>query len=30
MRRALGFKLTTFGARLLGFVAYLEAHDAGT
>ena len=27
MRRALGFKLTTFGTRLLGFVAYLEAHD---
>ena len=27
MRRALGFKLTTFGTRLLGFVAYLETHD---
>lgn len=27
MRRALGFKLTTFGTRLLGFVAYLEARD---
>lgn len=26
MRRALGFKLTTFGTRLLGFVAYLETH----
>lgn len=26
MRRALGFKLTTFGGRLLGFVTYLEAH----
>jgi len=25
MRRALGFKLTTFGQRLLSFVAYLEA-----
>jgi len=27
MRRALGFKLTTFGQKLLSFVAYLEAHD---
>jgi len=27
MRRALGFKLTTFGQRLLSFVDYLEAHD---
>jgi len=27
MRRALGFKLTTFGTRLLGFVAYLEARN---
>jgi integrase len=27
MRRALGYKLTTFGTRLLGFVAYLEARD---
>lgn len=27
MRRGLGFKLTVFGTRLLGFVAYLEAHD---
>ena len=26
MRRALGFKLTTFGNRLLSFVRYLEAH----
>ena len=25
MRRALGFKLTTFGQRLLSFVSYLEA-----
>jgi len=24
MRRALGFKLTTFGQRLLSFVGYLE------
>jgi site-specific recombinase XerD len=28
MRRALGFKLTTFGYRLFDFVAYLEAHHA--
>lgn len=28
MRRGLGFKLTTFGQRLLSFVAYLERHDA--
>ncbi len=27
MRRALGFKLTTFGQKLLSFVDYLEAHD---
>jgi hypothetical protein len=27
MRRALGFKLTTFGHRLLGFVTYLEVHQ---
>jgi len=27
MRRALGFKLETFGQRLLSFVGYLEAHD---
>lgn len=27
MRRALGFKLTTFGQKLLSFVGYLEAHD---
>ena len=27
MRRALGFKLTTFGARLFSFIDYLEAHD---
>lgn len=27
MRRALGFKLTTFGGRLLGFVTYLETHQ---
>lgn len=27
MRRALGFKLTTFGGRLFGFVTYLEAHQ---
>jgi integrase/recombinase XerD len=27
MRRALGFKLTVFGTRLLGFVGYLETHD---
>lgn len=27
MRRSLGFKLTTFGTRLLGFVTYLESHD---
>jgi integrase/recombinase XerD len=29
MRRGLGFKLTTFGQRLLSFVTYLEQHDAG-
>jgi hypothetical protein len=28
MRRALGFKLTTFGQKLLSFVDYLEAHEA--
>ena len=28
MRRALGFKLTTFGQKLLSFVDYLEAHDS--
>jgi site-specific recombinase XerD len=28
MRRGLGFKLTTFGQRLLSFVTYLEHHDA--
>jgi site-specific recombinase XerD len=27
MRRALGFKLTTFGQKLLSFIDYLEAHD---
>ena len=27
MRRALGFKLTTFGGRLFGFVTYLETHQ---
>lgn len=27
MRRALGFKLTTFGQKLLSFVDYLEVHD---
>jgi integrase/recombinase XerD len=27
MRRTLGFKLTTFGGRLLGFVTYLETHQ---
>lgn len=27
MRRALGFKLTTFGQRLLSFIDYLDAHD---
>jgi integrase/recombinase XerD len=27
MRRALGFKLSTFGQRLLSFVTYLEQHD---
>jgi integrase/recombinase XerD len=27
MRRALGFKLTTFGQKLLSFVDYLDAHD---
>jgi integrase/recombinase XerD len=27
MRRALGFKLTTFGQKLDSFVGYLEAHD---
>ena len=30
MRRRLGFKLTVFGTRLLGFVSYLEAHDLTT
>lgn len=30
MRRALGFKLTAFGQKLLSFVDYLEAHDAST
>jgi integrase/recombinase XerD len=28
MRRALGFKLTTFGQKLLSFVGYLEQHGA--
>lgn len=28
MRRALGFKLTTFGPKLLGFITYLEASGA--
>jgi integrase/recombinase XerD len=27
MRRGLGFKLTTFGSRLMSFVGYLERHD---
>lgn len=27
MRRALGFKLTTFGTKLLSFIDYLDAHD---
>lgn len=27
MRRGLGFKLTTFGQRLMSFVGYLERHD---
>ena len=27
MRRALGFKLTTFGPKLLSFIDYLDAHD---
>ncbi len=27
MRRALGFKLTTFGQKLLSFVDYLDSHD---
>jgi|1186.fasta_scaffold30743_2 integrase/recombinase XerD len=27
MRRGLGFELTSFGQKLLSFVAYLEAHD---
>ena len=27
MRRGLGFKLTTFGQKLMAFVGYLEAHD---
>ena len=27
MRRALGFKLATFGLKLLSFIDYLEAHD---
>lgn len=27
MRRALGFKLTTFGHKLFGFIDYLEDHD---
>jgi integrase len=27
MRRALGFKLTTFGQKLVSFIDYLEAHD---
>ena len=30
MRRALGFKLTTFGQRLLSFVSYLEQRGATT
>ncbi|MGI8612424.1 MAG: tyrosine-type recombinase/integrase [Nocardioidaceae bacterium] len=27
MRRALGFELTTFGQKLLSFIAYLETHE---
>ncbi|MGH8277352.1 MAG: tyrosine-type recombinase/integrase, partial [Steroidobacteraceae bacterium] len=27
MRRALGFKLTTFAQKLFSFIDYLEAHD---
>jgi integrase/recombinase XerD len=28
MRRALGFRLTTFGQKLISFIDYLEAHDS--
>jgi integrase len=30
MRRALGFKLTTFGAKLVSFITYLEEHGLET